>query len=110
VEGEVGDAHGKHQLVEAVVKLEDLKTMLTAFNEVIKPEREAALWKELGAAAQDLLQKTDALPVAQAQVPPAEAALKAAKALYDDAVKNRLDTIKQQVADKERSREAVAAK
>jgi chromosome segregation ATPase len=109
LKAEVNDAHGKHQLVEAVVKLEDLKKMLAAFNETIKPEHTAALWTKLDSAVRDLLDKTDKLPAAQAKVSQAEAAFKAAKAQYDDAQKNRLDTIKQQVADKDPAHAAAAA-
>jgi chromosome segregation ATPase len=108
LESEVKDADTKHQLVEAVVKLEDLKKKLWAFNEVIKPEYEAAKWTALNAAANDLLAKTDALPTAQTQVPPAEEAYKAAKTEYENAVKNRLDTIKQRLADEESSSEGSA--
>jgi chromosome segregation ATPase len=99
LEAEVKDAHGKHQLVEAVVKLEDLKKALEDLNDIAKPEYEAGLWTNLSSAADDLIQKTDALPGIQAVVPTMEAEFSQAKAARDEAQKNRLDDIRKSLAD-----------
>jgi chromosome segregation ATPase len=107
LQGEARDADAKRQFVDAVVKLEDLKTNLEKFRNWIKPEFETKKWEALNAAADDLVKKTDALPKAQAMVPPAEAAYQEAKAEYEEAVKNRLDTIKQRLPDAEKQPEAV---
>lgn len=109
LEAEVEDADGNHQLVEVVVKLEDLKKTLSDFDEVIKPEYEAEKWTALNAAAKNLLEETDALPDVQAEVPVAEAAYKAAKTEYENAVKKRLDNIKQKMADEEEPSEKGAS-
>jgi chromosome segregation ATPase len=98
---EVTDAHNKRQLVESIVKQEDLRSKLVDLDEKRNADYESNLWKELDAASKDLLEKTDALPVAQAQVAAPEAEYKAAKTAYEDAVKNRIDSIKQRVADEE---------
>jgi hypothetical protein len=98
---EVTDAHNKRQLVESIVKQEDLRNKLVDLDEKRDADYESNLWTELDAAAKDLLQKTDALPVAQAQVAQPEVEYKAARTAYEDAVKNRIDSIKQQVADEE---------
>jgi chromosome segregation ATPase len=99
LEAEVNDAHGKHQLVEAVVKLEDLKKAIADLEAMTKPEYEAGLWKALSDAAADLIQKTDALPGVQAELPAKEAEFSQAKAASDAAQKNRLDDIKKSLAD-----------
>ena len=106
---ELKDADTKHQLVEAVVKLEDLKKEITASNESITPESEAKLWQDLNTAADDLILKTNALLDAQGKVPAAETAYKTAKTEYENAAKVRLDTIKQRLADEEESEEEEGA-
>jgi chromosome segregation ATPase len=101
LEKDVQDADSKHQLVEAVVKLEDLRREIKKLKEWIKPEFETKKWTALNAAADDLIQKTDALPAAQAKVPSAEEDYKKVTTKYEDAVKNRIDSIKQRIADNE---------
>lgn len=102
---ELKDADNKHQLVEAVVKLEDLKKEIAASNNAITDETESKLWQDLNAAADDLILKTNALLDAQGKVPEAETAYKAAKTEYENAAKVRLDTIKQRLADEEEAEE-----
>ncbi|HEX5838894.1 MAG TPA: hypothetical protein VFY26_13755 [Anaerolineales bacterium] len=101
LEKEIQDADSKHQLVETVVKLEDLKREVKKLKEWIKTEYETKKWTALNAAADDLIQKTDALPAAQAKVPSAEEDYKKVTTKYEDAVKNRIDSIKQRIADNE---------
>jgi chromosome segregation ATPase len=101
LKGEVSDAHKKHQLVEAVVKLADLGKAITDLKDVTKPEYESSLWQALNNAVDDLILKTEALPAAQAEVPGKETAFNEAKAQYEEAKKNRLDDIRKQVADQD---------
>jgi chromosome segregation ATPase len=110
LKAEVKDADSKRQLVESIVKQEDLRNKLADLDEKLNPDYEANLWKELDAASKNLLEKTDALPVAQAQVAAPEAEYKAAKTAYEDAVKNRIDAIKQRVADEENPAKEVPSK
>ena len=106
LKAEVEDADNKRQLIESIVKQEDLRTKLAEFDKVLQREYETNLWNELNSAANDLLEKTDALPIAQAQVSKPEADYKAAKTEYEDAVKNRIDSVKQRVADEDEERPA----
>lgn len=101
LKGEVSDADKKQQLVEAVVKLADLGKAITDLKNVTKPEYETSLWQALNNAVDDLILKTEALPTAQAQVPGKETAFSEAKAQYEEALKNRLDNIRKQVADQD---------
>jgi hypothetical protein len=67
----------------------------------ITTEHETQKWTALNGAADDLIQKTDALRDAQARVPAAEEDYKTATTNYENAAKNRLDNIKQRIADNE---------
>lgn len=99
LKAEVTDADKKRQLVESIVRQEDLRNKLADFDEKWNADYEANLWKELNAAAKDLLEKSDALLAAQARVSESEAEYKAAKTEYENAVKNRIEAIKQLVPD-----------
>jgi hypothetical protein len=103
LQAEVRDADGKNQLVEAVVKLEDLKEMAAKFKGMILQAYESDLWNQLTRAADDLIKKTEAHLDAQASVSESEAEYNKAKAKHEDAQKNRLDTIKKKAADEAKS-------
>ena len=109
LENEIRDAHGKHQTVEVVVKLLDLRRQIDLLdltrqadaggNKVVDlpvndPKVEAGMWQTLVDTAKDLLKQTNDLPDVQAKVAPLEQAYKEAKARYEDAQKTRLEDIK----------------
>lgn len=99
---EIKEAHGAHQLVETIVKLEDLRQKLRSIGSgsVIDQDHEKALWEDLDKKVNDLIQKKDALPIEQASASQADDEYKRARTAYEDALKNRLNDIKQQVADR----------
>lgn len=105
LEAATKDAHGKHQVVDAVINFDELNIKIEDFNELIDPKREADLWTTLNNAATELLNKTSELPEIQAKVAPLEVAYNEAKARYDEAQKTRLDDIKtkQRLADEEKT-------
>jgi hypothetical protein len=94
---EIEDAGKKQQQVEALLKIQDLEKMLADFREDISKDHEASLWNALDAAAQEVVQKTQELQVAQDKVPKAEKACYDAKSAYEEAQRNRLDSIKAEV-------------
>jgi hypothetical protein len=108
LETEVKDAHSKHQLVEAVVKLKDLKKMNQDFQKLIQIDKETNSWpaetnrwKDLNEAAKDLIDMTNNLILAQSNLLSLETKYNKLKVDYEKAQKNRLDDIKKQVADRE---------
>lgn len=110
LETEAKDAHSKHQLVEAVVKLADLKDAHDNLKNVTNTDYAKKLWQDLSMAAADLIQKTDALALAQGEVPKKENDFNTAKTNRDVAQKARLDDIREKVADKESAPELPPAK
>jgi len=100
LQGEAKDAHTKHQLVETVVKLEDLRKELASLDKKMEAEYTTKRWEEWNNATRELITRTDALLAAQADVPKREIAAKEAKTEYEEASKNRLDDINKGVADK----------
>lgn len=97
LKAEVKEAHDKKQKVEAVIKLQDLSTILGDFNKIIVQDYETPLWAALEAAAREVLQKTKDLHDAQDKISPEWNNYNNAKTPYEGAQKNRLDNIKKQV-------------
>lgn len=98
LQAEIKDAQAKQQWVDAVVKLEDLGQATTGLQRITAAEYEANLWKELSAAVNDLIVKTDAVAKTEADVSTNQAGLDSARKRLADAEKGRLDAIRKLLA------------